>query len=169
MSSQDDSHQYLIDSGWIAITNPQRTMYKDPKTKRLFPRQFAEIVQQGYDEEELEKLRARTFAKDQKDFAKLQRWMKTEHTPDEVYPPGSVWDERDLPKGQQVFRGTNVEFKFGKHKGKTLVKVLNEHPDYVLWLDSQKIASFSKSALKTARENSSEECYKLKVGRPRSK
>jgi len=162
MSSQDEMYAYLIGNGWKVTPNLR---YVDPKTKRLFARQFAEIVQRGYDDEALAKSRAKAVAKEYKSVMKLQKWLETDHEVDEVYPPGSVWDERDLPKGLQVFRGSQVEFSFGKHKGKCLTKVLNENPDYVLWLNDKGIAKFPASVLKIARENSREECYKNKPPR----
>ena len=152
-NTSNDTHDYLVSKGWKVMPNQRRAMYRDPKTKRLFAKQFAEIVQQGYDDEALAVSRAKATAKEYKSIMKLQKWLETEHTVDEVYPPGSVWEERNLPKNRQVFRASNEEFKFGKHKGESLTRVIINNPNYVLWLHDKGVITIPKVSLKAANNS----------------
>lgn len=46
---------------------------------------------------------------------------------------------------------------FGKHKGKTVQKILDEEASYILWLDKEEIVEFPKKIIEEAVEKADDQ------------
>ena len=64
---------------------------------------------------------------------------------------------------RQTVTTYNDTLAFGKHKGKTVRWIVDNNPEYIIWLDEESVVEFPEDILETAREeyadNSPPESY----------
>lgn len=55
-----------------------------------------------------------------------------------------------IAHNSELCDGSNYVMTFGKHKGKTLIQILDESPSYIVWLAEKDVVKIPDGLLTTA-------------------